>query len=109
MIQGLLLIFERIVRGNKKIKADFDTLLKRKFVDNVDKYDFLDPFAAEFQYAKGKVKFTGKANEQQLTKGVVESVYELAEDLGMLSQLQNDLLPWAEKYQPEIEKFNLGF
>jgi hypothetical protein len=108
MIQELLLIFERSVGGNKKIKADFGTLLKRKFVDNVDKYDFLDPFAAEFQYAGGKVKFTGEADDQQLAKGLVESVYELAEELGILSQLRKDLAPWMKKYHQEIEKFNIG-
>ena len=92
---------------NKKITAEFDTLLKRKFVDNVDKYDFLDPFAAEFQYAEGEVEFTGKADEKQLAKGVFENVRELAEDLGILPQLQKELVPWTEKYRRYIEKFDL--
>jgi len=108
MIEGLLIIFEKCVKGNKKIKADFDTLLKRKFVDNADKYDFLDPFAAEFQYAEGKVKFTGKADDQRLAKGVFESALELAEELGLRPQLRKDLAPWMQKYQQEIEKFDLG-
>lgn len=109
MIEGLLIIFEKCVRGNKKIKADFETLLRRKFVDNADKYDFLDPFAAEFQYTKGKVTFTGKVDDRQLAQGVFECAFELAEELGLLSQLHEDLAPWMAKYQQEIETFDLRF
>ncbi|MBU0987647.1 MAG: hypothetical protein KKH68_10400 [Proteobacteria bacterium] len=108
MIQDLLVLFERDVRNNKKIKADFDTLLKRKFVEKVDRYDFLDPFAAEFQYTAGKVQFFGKAKDVQLVRGVVESVYELADDLDMLAQVRKNLVPWYNKYSKEIEKYDIG-
>ena len=48
MLEELMGIFERVVRSNKKIRQDFGTLLKRKFVQKAEEYPFLDPFTAEF-------------------------------------------------------------
>ena len=109
MIQELLNIFDKAVQGNKKIKTGFDTLLKRKFMEKVDEYDFLDPFAAEFQYANGKVQYTGKAGNEQLARAVVECVGELADEFGMQHVLSKHLVDWTTKYSNEIKKLNLEF
>ena len=107
MIQQLLFIFEKAVMTNKKINTDFDMLLKRKFVEKANKYDFLDPFAAEFQYTKGRVQFTGNASDKQLSNGIAESVKELADELGMLPRLLDDLVPWGKKYSQKIDDFGI--
>lgn len=107
MIQQLLFIFEKAVRKNSKITTDFDMLLKKKFVEKADKYDFLDPFAAEFQYTEDRVQFTGNASDKQLSNGIAESVKELADDLGMLPQLLDDLVPWKKKYSQEIDDLGI--
>ncbi|MEZ4550951.1 MAG: hypothetical protein R2874_10855 [Desulfobacterales bacterium] len=44
---------------NKRIKMDFETLLNKQFVEKVNRYEFLDPFAGEFRYSNGKVSFSG--------------------------------------------------
>jgi len=107
MIQQLLFIFEEAVRKNNKIDTDFDILLKRKFVEKADEYGFLDPFALEFQYTGGKVRFTGNASDKQLSNGIAESVKELADDLGILPLLLNDLAAWKKKYSQEIDDFGV--
>lgn len=61
---------ETVIKANKRIKGDFETLLNKKFVDKVDQYDFLDPFAAEFRYVNGEVIFTGKAIQKELVKEI---------------------------------------
>ncbi|MBW1898433.1 MAG: hypothetical protein JRI61_05160 [Deltaproteobacteria bacterium] len=109
MIQELLNLFEKAVQENKKLKTGFDTLLKRKFMEKVDEYDFLDPFAAEFQYANGKVQYTGKAGSEQLARAVAECVGELADELGMQHVLSKNLVDWTAKYSNEIKKLNLDF
>ncbi|MFC1811572.1 hypothetical protein ACFL03_02660 [Thermodesulfobacteriota bacterium] len=109
MIQELLNLFEKAVQGNKKIKTGFDTLLKRKFMEKVDEYDFLDPFAAEFQYAKGKAQYTGKADNEQLTRAIAVCVGELADELGMQYVLSKHLVDWTTRYSNEIKKLNLEF
>jgi len=109
MIQQLLNLFEKAVLENKKIKPGFDTLLKRKFMEKVDEYDFLDPFAAEFQYAKGKVQYTGKADNELLARAIVECVGELADELGMQHVLPKHLVDWTTTYSYEIKKLNIEF
>ena len=105
MIQELLIILENTIRSNKKIKTDFDTLLKRKFVEKADVYDFLDPFAAEFQYTRGKATFIGDTDYLQLAKAVVDSVKELAGELGITNTFADGLVNWRERYSAEIVKF----
>ncbi|MFC1815251.1 hypothetical protein ACFL0M_04760 [Thermodesulfobacteriota bacterium] len=107
MIQDLLRILETFVSGNKKIKIDFETLLKKKFVEKADTYEFLDPFAAEFQYAKGRVEFSGDAAPEQLVKAILESVMELADELGILTLLSKHLETWKKRYTPEIVKYRI--
>jgi hypothetical protein len=39
----------------------FLNAFKDTLIDKADKYPFLDPFAAEFKYGKGKIKYTGSS------------------------------------------------
>ena len=109
MIQELLNLFEKTVQENKKIRTGFDTLLKRKFMEKVDQYDFLDPFAAEFQYVKGTVQYTGKTDTAQLATAISECVAELVDELGMQHVLSKHLVEWRIKYSNEIKKLNIEF
>ncbi len=107
MIRDLLFIFENLVAENKKIKADFNTLLKKKFMEKIDRYDFLDPFAAEFQYDNGTVAFTGNTSNDLLIKGIMESIKELGIELGMIDLLRRNLDDWRDKFFDEIEKYHI--
>jgi hypothetical protein len=102
MLGELLGIFERVIRSNKRIKANFNTLLKKKFVEKADEYAFLDPFVGEFVYADRKITFVGDASDEELARGVTESVKELAEEFRVLPQLRNECVFWARKYQREL-------
>jgi hypothetical protein len=108
-LEELLVIFERIVEDNKGIKADFNTLLKRKFVDKAEEFGFLDPFAAEFEYVDQKVQFNGNASNEELAKGVTESLKELAEELGILPQFRDESNNWSEAHARELERLGIRF
>ena len=109
IIEELLTIFEQTFRANYKGKSDFRTILRRKFVEKADHYDFLDPFAAEFQYADGKIDYSGDAGTDLLARGIVESIREIAEDIDIYYPLLKAIVPWTEKYSAEIEKAEAGF
>jgi hypothetical protein len=94
---------------HKKMKERFHTLLKNKFIEKADKYLFLNPFSDEFEYADRKISFSGKASDEELVRGVVESVKELTEELGLYRSLSIKLTSWARKYQKELERFGLSF
>lgn len=107
MLQGLLSLLESVVRSNKKIRTDFETMLNRKFVEKVDRYDFLDPFAADFKYANGQLFYTGDAPQTQLVRGVVECVREIVSELGITGSFRKYLASWHKEYIDEIYAFNV--
>ena len=109
LLEELLGIFQRIVTFDKKIHNNFSTMLKKKFHKKAEKYSFLDPFAAEFEYSGDKITFTGDAKDIDLANGLTEVVKELADELGVLEQLREEIKPWSQKYSKEIAEFDIGF
>lgn len=106
-MEEMMAIFERTVGAQKNIPSDFATLLNRKFVEKADRYPFLDPFAAEFKYAEEKIKFDGDTTDKELTKGVLESITELAVELNALTQFKSNLVTWMKKYNEEVKLFDI--
>lgn len=107
MLQDLLLVLEKVVKANKRNKIDFETLLNKKFVDKVDKYEFLDPFAAEFRYINGEIIFHGKASQSELVSSITECAKEIAVNLGVSNILSKYLSSWKKRYTDEIMDFNI--
>ena len=101
----MLKIFESTVASKKNLKADFNRLLKKKFVENADTYTFLDPFAGEFEYANDKIIFSGKASDKELINGVVNSIKELAQELGLLAGLKDNSTAWSARYSKAIDDY----
>jgi hypothetical protein len=109
MLQYLMLIYEKFISSNRKIRNDFDTILKQKFVQKADRYGFLDPFSEEFKYAKGRIEYTGKADERRLATGLLECLREIAAENDMQKWLDKSLWPLREKYSREIDELNIEF
>lgn len=107
MLEELMIIFENSVASRKRMKADFTKLLKKKFVENADKYAFLDPFAGEFDYTNRTIDFSGAASDRELIDGVVNSIRELAQELGILQQLKGASVEWSDKYASQLENFSI--
>ena len=102
MVEGLLSIFETVVEQKTKKKTDFQKLLKQNFVENADRFAFLDPFAGEFDYSHQKITFSGQVSDQVLVQGVVEVVRKMAHDLGLFPALLQNLELWSEEYADEL-------
>lgn len=109
VLEELLQKTETEVAKKKNIERDFDGLLKKKFIEKADKYIFLDPFADEFKYTAGKITFTGEATDEELMRGVAESVREIAEESGFLPKLSENLSSWSQKYAGELAKTGIKF
>lgn len=108
MIHELMIIFDLLVKKNKKIKIDFYTLLRKKFIDKADQYEFLDPFAAEFKFNPERVEFTGNSSPEELLEGFMACVNELAEDLEMVDLLSRNTKGWARRHAKELKRFGLS-
>ncbi len=107
MLEELMVIFENTVAVRKKMKTDFTKLLKKKFVENAEKYAFLDPFAGEFDYVNRKIDFSGAASDKELAEGLVNSIRELAQELGILPELSETCAEWSDKYDRQLTNFGV--
>ena len=107
MLEELLKILEKTVSSRKKIKVDFNKLLKKNFVENAETYAFLDPFAAEFEYVNRRINFSGAATDQELVNGVTNSIRQLAQEFGLVPQFLANAAAWSEKYAGQLENFHV--
>ncbi len=87
----------------------FATALKRVCIAQAEKYSFLDPFAAEFEYANGEVKFEGQTSLAELNQGLcaslAQTVRELAsspENPGLIIRLR----PAAEQIKSKYDRLS---
>ncbi len=106
-LEELLKTFEEVFYSNGRMDRDFKTLLKKKFVEKAEKYDFLDPFAGEFEYDGQKISFVGEASDEELARGVIESVKELAKELDITSKLLGSLGPWYQQNKKALSRFGI--
>ena len=107
MLEKFLEIAEYVVTKQRMRGVDFHKLLKQKFIENAEKYEFLDPFAGEFEYENRKITFAGVADEKELVNGVVESTIQLGQELGIMPALSEQLTSWSNEYQDEMTKYDL--
>jgi hypothetical protein len=109
MMAELLSIFEKLVHKRRKKKADFQKLLKQKFVENAERFSFLDPFAGEFEYAENKITLSGRVADRDLVDGLVTVVNDMARELGLQSVLIDNLDAWFQKYADELAVYDVRF
>lgn len=107
MLEEFLSIFETLYRSKRNRKTDFNTLIRKKFVENAERFVFLDPFAAEFEYVDRKIRFSGAATDVELAQGVVTTMVELAEEIGLDGELRNYLASWYRKYDKPLRELGV--
>jgi hypothetical protein len=107
-LEELLGLFEAIVSSSKTNKAEFNTLLKKRFLELAETYRFLDPFSGEFEYSNRKIKFTGKARDEDLMKGILTAVKGLADNLGLATQFQTKSAAWFQKYGAKLNDLGIA-
>ena len=108
MVQDLLITTQGLISRKKRSKESFETLFRRKCMQKVTSYDFLDPFAAEFVFENNLVSFHERIPEEELVRGVCECVRELVAETGLSSELDQQLGPWRERFANEIARLELA-
>jgi hypothetical protein len=101
-LEELLVLLETFFTSGQTVKGDFNTLLKKKFLDLADEYAFLDPFAGEFQYSGGKIRFASETNDAELAKGLLVSVAGLVQDQGLNAAFKGRLQGWLQKHRKKF-------
>jgi len=105
-LEELLALLDNFFTSNQTVKGNFNTLLKKKFLDLADEYPFLDPFAGEFQYSGRKIRLASHAKDAELARGLLVAVTGLGRDQGLSTPFKSHLEGWLQKYRKRL--LNLG-
>ncbi len=101
-LEELLALLETFFTSNHTVKGDFNTLLKKKFLNMADEYAFLDPFTGEFQYSGGKIRLASDVTDTELVKGLLVAVAGLVRDQGLNAALKGRLDGWLQKHRKKF-------
>jgi hypothetical protein len=107
-MEELLGLFETIFSSGKAGRGEFNTLLKKRFLELAETYHFLDPFRGEFEYSNRKINFTGKASDEDLMKGILTAVRGMAGNLGLATQFHTKSAAWFQKYDAKLKEFGIA-
>jgi len=107
-LEELLVLLEGLFPSTQTVKGDFNTLLRKKFLDLADEYSFLDPFAGEFQYSRGKIRFESEVNDAELAKGLLVAVAGLVRDHGLNAPFRSRLEGWLQKHRKKLLSFGIS-
>jgi hypothetical protein len=107
MLEEFLVIFETFYNGRREKGADFNSLIRKKFVDNAERFAFLDPFAGEFDFSERRIRFSGEAADRELATGIIVSTIELAREIGVEQELRKYLSSWRRKYDETLARLDV--
>jgi hypothetical protein len=87
IMQEVIGTVESVTDGINKRKGSFRDNFNKAQVAKSDEYPFLDPFAAEFDYRNGVIKFDGKVSADLFIRGIKDCLQEALEKMaGEISQ-----------------------
>jgi len=75
----ILLLFQEFLSNAERLvdslspKGTFLKAFKKALIEKSEEFGFLDPFAGEFEYMNGTIRFTGEAGREDFTRGIIES------------------------------------
>ncbi len=94
--------------------SSFPTALRAGLLAVTERYPFLDPFAAEFEYQDKEIVFVGTAQPNEFATGLTEALRQMVEDLiyssnGRVRDYIAEELRKVERDQSgSIRRFNIG-
>ena len=94
--------------------SSFPTALRAGLLAVTERYPFLDPFAAEFEYQDKEIVFVGTAQAGEFASGLTEALRQMVEDLIFSSNgrvrdyIAEELRKVEREQAADIRRFNLG-
>jgi len=71
ILQEALSTAEKLVDAASR-NGTFVITFKKSLIEKAEAFSFLDPFAGEFEYQDGVIRFSGEVGETEFTKGILE-------------------------------------
>ena len=114
VMQEVVVTVELLVDGLNNRKGSFRDSFRKARVEKSENYPFLDPFAAEFEYKNGEIKFSGKVSAEVFVRGLKDCL-DLTLDAIPVStnkdelyeKIRSDLKPISDRFGEKIDAFGL--
>jgi len=114
VMQEVMGTIESLFDGLTKRQGSFRDNFNRAQVEKSDDYPFLDPFAAEFEYRGGEIKFSGKITAEVFVQGIRDCIevtlvnipVEMAKD-ELYRKVRSALQPTVTKFGEKIDDLGL--
>ena len=77
-MKDLILILQEIISRAEKLvdgasrNGTFAGTFKKSLIERAETFSFLDPFAGEFEYQDGVIRFSGETGEKEFAKGILD-------------------------------------
>ena len=105
---------EETTRGVEQ-RDIFSMYLRAGQLKIADRYPFLDPFGAEFEYLSGEIVFVGEAQPSEFIEGLTEALRLAVEALTQVSsqsarlkaRIGDDLKWLLERHELELKQYDL--
>jgi hypothetical protein len=114
VMQEVMLVVELLVDGLSSRKGSFRDSFKKARVGKSDDYPFLDPFAAEFDYKNGEIKFAGKVSPEVFVRGLkdcldvtLDAITVSTNKDELYEKIRSDLKPILDRFDDKIDAFGL--
>jgi hypothetical protein len=114
VMQEVIRTIESLVDGLSNRQGAFRDSFKKARVEKSEEYPFLDPFAAEFKYSNGEIKFGGKVSAEVFVRGL-KDCFDLTLDTITVSKNKDELYekirsalkPISSRFEEKIDAFGL--
>jgi hypothetical protein len=114
IMQEVIGTIEFLVDGLSNRPGSFRDTFKKSQVEKSEDYPFLDPFAAEFEYKNGEIKFSGRVPAETFIRGLKDCV-DLTIDITTVEitkpeldkRIRSALKPILAKFGEKIDSLGL--
>lgn len=113
--QEMLALWQEVLGAVEAIDkpGNFSMAFRRACIAQADAFPFLDPFAAEFEYRAGQIRFEGQATLAELNQGLCWCVAQVVRDLetgnrGQLARLKPAAEQIRGKYGARLTEVGLA-
>jgi hypothetical protein len=114
VMQEVLRRIEGLVDGLTSRKGSFVEGFKRAQVEKSERYPFLDPFLAEFEYGDGEIKLWGQTSADEFVQGVNECLVLTLEKMPvkiardeLYARISSTIHPVVDRYQEMVESYGI--
>ena len=108
-IEQLLDVWAALIHAVEKQpdSVEFNNVFKQTLIEKAEDYPFLDPFAAEFKYADGKIAFEGNV-VQNFSRGLSDVLQSTISKMDIGSRVTMGFDSIKNRFSDVIDKFSIS-